>query len=317
RGKWYSPREDAGYKATGTASWYGDAFHGRLTANGEIYDMNHLSAAHPTMPLPSYARVTNVKNGKSVIVRVNDRGPYAHNRLVDLSKRAAQLLDYTNSGVAQVRMEYIGRAPVHGQDDEYLLASYSDGNSSAPNVMVAMNDAEATPVTDVSVPGVAFAPEVPQQNTAANILQANPDPLAIQDDGIGGALPVEAPVLVDRPANCLDEQSCANTDGDVSLSGYAQVKAQTDDAFASFGLSTDKSGGLNQAAAQERVLLGSYSAAEAKRLQRSLSKLAVLTYESSGESRIEVFARPVSGLKMDDLVRKLWKKGFSDAFVVR
>ena len=117
RGKWYVPQEDPNYRASGIASWYGDAFHGRLTANGEIYDMNHLSAAHPTMPLPSYARVTNKANGSSVIVRVNDRGPYAHGRVIDLSKRAAQLLDYTGKGTANVVVEYVGRAPVDGRDD--------------------------------------------------------------------------------------------------------------------------------------------------------------------------------------------------------
>ena len=128
RGKIYYPKEDKNYRKTGLASWYGDAFHGRLTANGEIYDMTHLTAAHPTMPLPSYARVTNLENGSSVIVRVNDRGPYSHNRLIDLSKRAAELLDYTRTGTAKVKVEYVGRAPLDGRDDQYLMASYRPGN---------------------------------------------------------------------------------------------------------------------------------------------------------------------------------------------
>ncbi len=114
----------------GAASWYGDAFHGRLTANGEIYDMTHLTAAHPTMPLPSYARVTNMKNGNSVIVRVNDRGPFAHDRVIDLSRQAAEMLDYTHAGVAQVKVEYVGRAPLDGHDDQYLMASYRPGPGS-------------------------------------------------------------------------------------------------------------------------------------------------------------------------------------------
>ena len=146
KGKWYHPKEEPGYRKTGVASWYGDAFHGRLTANGEIYDMTHLTAAHPTMPLPSYARVTNTKNGNSVIVRVNDRGPFAHGRVIDLSRRAAELLDYTHSGVAKVEVEYVGRAPLHGRDDEFLVASYRPGGR-APDpsdgmpsgVMIAMN----------------------------------------------------------------------------------------------------------------------------------------------------------------------------------
>lgn len=85
-GRWYHPKEDPDYVGVGLASWYGDAFHGRKTANGEVYDMNMLSAAHPTMPLPSYARVTNYSNNRSVIVRVNDRGPFAHGREIDLFK---------------------------------------------------------------------------------------------------------------------------------------------------------------------------------------------------------------------------------------
>ena len=104
RGKTYVPKEEKGYKKTGLASWYGEAFHGRLTANGEIYDMTHLTGAHPTMPLPSYARVTNLDNGSSVIVRINDRGPFHANRVVDLSKRAAEMLDYTSTGTAKVKV---------------------------------------------------------------------------------------------------------------------------------------------------------------------------------------------------------------------
>ena len=123
-GKRYVPKDQPGYNKTGKASWYGDDFHGRLTANGEIFDMNTLTAAHPTLPLPSYARVTNLKNGRSVIVRINDRGPYAHRRIIDLSKRTAEVLDFKNDGIANVRVKYIGKARMDGQDDQYLEASY-------------------------------------------------------------------------------------------------------------------------------------------------------------------------------------------------
>ena len=123
KGRRYYPTKNPKLVQTGRASWYGQAFHGRKTANGEVYDMNHLTAAHKTMPLPSYARVTNVKNGHSVIVRVNDRGPFSNNRVIDLSKRAAEILDYTLAGTAQVKVEYVGPAPLHGQDDAYLMSS--------------------------------------------------------------------------------------------------------------------------------------------------------------------------------------------------
>ncbi|EJF90209.1 septal ring lytic transglycosylase RlpA family protein [Bartonella melophagi] len=132
KGKWYYPEDDPTYKRVGQASWYGSDFHGRLTANGEIYDMNLLTAAHPTMPLPSYARVTNLENGSSIIVRVNDRGPYIKDRIIDLSKQAATILGYVNKGVTNVKVEYVSKAPVNDYDRAYLIASYTsrDYNSS-------------------------------------------------------------------------------------------------------------------------------------------------------------------------------------------
>ncbi len=117
-GRTYYPSENTHYAAVGMASWYGDAFHGRRTANGEVYDMRSLSAAHPTMPLPSYARVTNLGNGYSMIVRVNDRGPYAPGRIMDVSSRVADMLDFKATGTAKVKVEYVGPAPLAGSDDD-------------------------------------------------------------------------------------------------------------------------------------------------------------------------------------------------------
>ncbi len=121
-GRTYTPFEKReGHTEAGIASWYGRQFHGRLTANGEVYDMNSLSAAHRTMPMPSYARVTNLANGHSLIVRVNDRGPFHGNRVIDLSHRASNLLNFRGQGLARVRVEYVGRAPIEGSDDRMLL----------------------------------------------------------------------------------------------------------------------------------------------------------------------------------------------------
>jgi rare lipoprotein A len=122
-GRTYYPRENPAYSAVGMASWYGDAFNGRRTANGEVYDMRSLTAAHPTMPLPSYARVTNLVNGYSIIVRVNDRGPYASGRIMDVSSRVADVLDFKSSGTGRVKVDYVGPAPIEGSDDAILLAS--------------------------------------------------------------------------------------------------------------------------------------------------------------------------------------------------
>ena len=126
-GLWYTPREDPSYDRVGSASWYGELFHGRRTANGEIYDMDRLTAAHPTLPLPVYARVTNLNNGRSLIVRINDRGPFARDRVIDLSRRSAEALGFRNHGTATVRVKYLGRAPMNGDDsyEQAYLASRS------------------------------------------------------------------------------------------------------------------------------------------------------------------------------------------------
>jgi len=121
-GQTYYPSEKH-YAATGLASWYGDAFHGRRTANGEVYDRDSISAAHPTMPLPSYARVTNLRNNYSMIVRVNDRGPFAANRIMDVSRKTAEALDFRQTGTTRVKVEYIGAASLEGSDDLKLLAT--------------------------------------------------------------------------------------------------------------------------------------------------------------------------------------------------
>jgi rare lipoprotein A len=148
-GRVYVPEEDTGYRAEGLASWYGDAFHGRLTANGEVFDMTSLTAAHPTLPMPCYARVTNMSNGKSLIVRVNDRGPYHGNRLIDVSNKTAELLEFKGNGVARVRVEYVGRAPLEGSDDRQLLATLRTGVPAPSPSMVRVASAGA------------FVPEIP------------------------------------------------------------------------------------------------------------------------------------------------------------
>lgn len=113
-GVWYYPKEDEHYDATGIGSWYGPQFHGKRTANGEIFDQEQLTAAHPTLPMPVLVRVTNLENGRSVVVRVNDRGPFVNGREIDLSRKAAELLDYDRKGTARVRVQFVGRAPLPG-----------------------------------------------------------------------------------------------------------------------------------------------------------------------------------------------------------
>ncbi len=109
-GRTYVPEEDFDYDRTGVASWYGSDFHGRRTANGETYDMNALTAAHPTLPMPTIVRVTNLDNGRSVIVRINDRGPFAEERIIDMSRAGARELGFENAGLARVRVTVMREA---------------------------------------------------------------------------------------------------------------------------------------------------------------------------------------------------------------
>lgn len=111
RGRWYRPEEQPHYDEVGLASWYGDQFNGRPTATGEIFDMHALTAAHKTLPLPGLIEVTNTANGRRVVLRVNDRGPFVEGRILDLSRGAAQELGLLQAGVGEVRVRYLGRAP--------------------------------------------------------------------------------------------------------------------------------------------------------------------------------------------------------------
>ena len=178
-GVWYQPREDSTYDRVGTASWYGELFHGRRTANGEIYDMDRLSAASPTLPMPVYARVTNLENRRSIIVRVNDRGPYRSDRLIDLSRRSAEVLGFRGKGTAPVRVQYLARAPLNG-DDSYerrYLASQgwaqfaSQGRATVPGVVGSIA-ASTRPQPPRQLPVVAYggAP-VPRPAAAGGVPQ--------------------------------------------------------------------------------------------------------------------------------------------------
>ena len=165
----YTPREDPAYDRVGSASWYGELFHGRRTANGEIYDMDRLSAAHPTLPLPIYARVTNLNNGRSLVVRINDRGPFARDRVIDLSRRSAELLGFRNQGTATVRVKYLGRAPMNG-DDSYELAYLASQNwarvaakGKTPNAApITVSAKERTKAGTTENPALAWNAEKPR-----------------------------------------------------------------------------------------------------------------------------------------------------------
>lgn len=168
RGRTYVPAEQPGYVATGEASWYGSDFHGRRTANGEIFSANAITGAHPTLPLPSYVRVTNQENGRSVIVRVNDRGPYMPGRIMDLSHRAAEMLGYVNNGHAQIKAEFVGAAPLEGDDTRMLVASYSGPANYGGTTRVADNTNSMADIAGNLLGGLfSYAGTTPQAQDAA------------------------------------------------------------------------------------------------------------------------------------------------------
>jgi rare lipoprotein A len=114
QGHWYYPEYDPDYDRVGVASWYGEPFHGRQTANGEVFDRDMITAAHPTLPLPSLVRVVNLQNGRELVIRVNDRGPFVGDRLIDLSQEAARQLGFEGQGLAPVRVQFVSLADARG-----------------------------------------------------------------------------------------------------------------------------------------------------------------------------------------------------------
>jgi rare lipoprotein A len=309
RGQWFHPKEDPNYSKVGMASWYGDAFHGRLTANGEIYDMTHLTAAHPTMPLPSYARVTNTENGSSVIVRVNDRGPFARGRIIDLSRRAAELLDYQGNGVAKVQVDYIGRAPLHGQDDAYLMASYvPGGNDGYPDsgTMIAMNG--PTPQAPTSV---ASRIESSFTGTAAfgnPVLPASViAPVRRPAEPVFGSLPSTA-----APLAYADQRMGKASDAFRALISDA---AAEDAVVAAWQRRNEASVGAVQGI---HVAVGTYPSVDA-------AQSVVSALGASGDVRlvptnggmVGVVVVPDGSMDIDAILRTAWAAGAVDAMTVR
>ena len=188
-GRTYTPSERAvGHSQVGMASWYGEAFHGRKTANGEIYDRTSYTAAHPTMPLPSYARVTNTRNGNSIIVRVNDRGPYHGGRVMDVSERVAHALAFKGEGTTRVRIDYLGKAGLGGSDDVKLAQSLrTDGSpASSPsipasngNVVLVAAAPQRQEASEIPVQAAAYSP---RRAPVATPMPKEMEPVAAQQE---------------------------------------------------------------------------------------------------------------------------------------
>jgi rare lipoprotein A len=192
-GVWYYPREQPGYDETGLASWYGPTFHGRRTANGELFDSNGLTAAHRTLPMPVNVRVTNLENGRSLVVRVNDRGPFAHGRIIDVSERAAQLLGFYGKGTAKVRVTYLSRADLPGSSPVVTPPAIATAAAAAPTTPV--QTASLDPVGGTQLPTDAPPPEQTTPTQPANTPVEQPPQLPPQDEPTGQVTQVAVPAV--------------------------------------------------------------------------------------------------------------------------
>lgn len=331
RGKWYYPKEEKHYSKVGTASWYGDAFHGRLTANGEVYNVTDLTAAHPTMPLPSYARVTNLSNGSSVIVRVNDRGPYHDGRLIDLSQRAAQMLGYANVGTAKVKVDYVGRAPLVGNDQSYLMASYRPGNQ-APDpsdglptgVMVAMDG----PTPSAGLASAAFPGRLADSSPFALLAPASGRGAADTASAGDLVLPDFGPVVPQRP----DMEFAQPAQTPFAMASLSYADERVDRAAVAFAALDSRLSSTSVAQSWRRLnpngdSAGQYVAAgsfdnegDAARIAKSLASLGKIEIERStrdGRDWYSVNLYPDGHGDVDALLQAAWSRGAPDALAVR
>ncbi|NDW06329.1 septal ring lytic transglycosylase RlpA family protein [Jiella pacifica] len=294
RGKWYYPKDQPGYVKTGKASWYGPNFHGRLTANGEIYDMHHLSAAHKTFPLPSYAMVTNMQNGNKVMVRINDRGPFAHGREIDVSAETAELLGFKSAGTADVKVEYVGRAPVDGDDTKMLMASFQPGDGGAtttrtPDSMM-MAAAQSRSATERLAVANAYGEELP----------------GVQAPG--------APVPQGRPTNAGDSFAASLFRNSFAEERRGNGAAGALQKFAAFPRPAPDASDNGQQA--ETIALGLIDDALLARVGAVARGEGTLTVDDGADSRTAKIVVE-AGADADGLLRRLWQVGARDAFVVR
>lgn len=283
---WYYPREDYEYVEEGIASWYGPNFHGKPTANGAIFDQWKVSAAHRTLPLPSIVRVTNLENGRALKVKVNDRGPFAHNRIIDLSRKAAQLLGFEQQGTALVRVEVMA-------DESRKLAAFMQGEGPRPTIAAlgAGGSPRGPGAEQAPVPEAAPAPDVDSEDLAAppgvEVAAAESDAFQVELRGRP-----TTPEQVERER--LDEQPV----GEASLS--LVPVSPNPDIFIQAG------------AFSQHV-----NAVQAQALLRSLGPVVIQQINRSDTPLFRVRLGPFKQVeRADTLLASVQDAGFSDAHIV-
>ncbi len=294
-GRWYVPREEPGYDRQGRASWYGDDFHGRKTANGEIFDMQGLTAAHPTLPLPSYAYVTNLANGRTILVRVNDRGPYANDRIIDMSHASARALGYEGQGIANVRVRYAGRAPLNGDDrrERQFFAEKRWNRGSGEAVVAALRP-----------PNAPLLP--PQPFPAGTPGRWSP---AAYRSALAGKVPPEPPQKYVRQASLQPTSS------------LAPRRDWQPPAEAPWAATTTSAGGPGRAPGRAYVQIGVFrDRANAERLRRDLATLGPIEVaplvSGTGGELYRVRLGPMSAADANQALGQVAARGVTGSSVV-
>jgi rare lipoprotein A len=333
-GIWYVPHDQPHYDETGTASWYGDAFNMKATANGEIFDMSQFSAAHTTLPLPSMVEVTNLDNGKKLVVRVNDRGPFVGGRLIDLSHAAAAELGYDRAGTAHVRVRYVGPAPLDGSV-RYARASTAPAYapplraaSYASGALTVVRPADEEIFGEAATPAVAIAPAPkPYSPKPAPVVVATLDPLP------PAALPAAPPSPAGPPRVSRDpyisdvvarrvqpvamKASLAATSGQVS-----SAEAPASPAAPPAALSLRVAAAPLPSAKAYSIQAGAFSdEGNAKRAAAQLASAGAVKVEPFEHSGVTMYRVYLAGLSDEAEARAVRDKvaaiGFADARVVR
>ncbi len=203
----FTPREQPNYDKTGIASWYGPQFHRRMTSNGEWFDMNELTAAHATLPLPSYAKVTNLENGRAVVVRINDRGPFVGTRIIDMSRRSAEVLGFKPMGTAKVRVQYIGPASLNDQGEQLAAMNRELRHGTPVDQMMAAVNGDT----------IGRTPEIAAAETNYDSYQPEPTIASATND-------YQSPEYFVQVGSFADPDNAERARAELSASGPVQVQ---------------------------------------------------------------------------------------------
>jgi rare lipoprotein A (peptidoglycan hydrolase) len=344
-GKWYVPKKEDDYDKTGMASWYGPGFHGKMTANGEIYNQHDITAAHPTLPMPSFVRVTNLENGRQAIVRINDRGPFHSNRIIDLSKASAEKLGVT--GLARVRVQYLpeetetyiaSRGKVLPQENPTAYAS-----AVMPRETMEMppeNDAKYYPVEVKELKRDDFIPAPIQiANNAGVVVDSAPILSVNTKDTLSNVLVKDAQAEPAPYTSALEKEKFASQQP-FKMVGVAASSSQYDLEKAEASSSTQQRKGRVMKAGKlgmperkatsslpAKVALTAWSVRVASFSQRENAEKLTQQLLTLGQPELQpvlidgtewyrVYLHPLAGAEQQTLIAELQKIGLHDAQVI-